>query len=283
MKPRYNFSTPRTKRKLSRVLVPFFVGIIIIGIYGIVSMKASDEKKALANAGVLHYPDLEIAKVAPSTPSQIKEYKGFTLSFNKLNKTPNWVGWELLASELNGKTPRSNKFWTDADITGCPTTYDYRKSEFDRGHMSPAAEHKWDSKAMNDSFSLANICPQNHALNTGAWNRLEEMERRWANRDSAIIIVAGPIYQNSDTKTIGENRVRVPSAFYKVIIAPYVANPRGIGFIFPNMSSPGSYLNYAMTIDEIEKITGIDFFSSLPDSLENAIESNIDAKEWSRR
>lgn len=263
--------------------MPLCIGIIIIGIYGIITSKASRNQETITIPGLIHYPDLEIAKVAPGTPSQLKEYKGFTLSFNKLNKTPNWVGWELLASELHGDTKRTDKFWTDKEISGCPYTYDYRKSGFDRGHMSPAAEHKWSPQAMHDCFSLANICPQNHALNTGAWNRLEEIERRWANRDSAIVIIAGPIYTDSDSQTIGQSMIRVPSAFFKVIIAPYLSNPRGIGFIFPNMSAPGSYLNYSMTIDEVERITGIDFFSSLPDSIENAIESKVDIKEWTRR
>lgn len=136
---------------------------------------------------------------------------------------------------------------------------------------------------MIDCFSLANMVPQDHALNAGAWQTLEKKERSWAKRDSAIVIIAGPIYQESDTKRIGQNGVRVPGAFFKVFIAPYVEQPRGIGFIYPNMSSPGNMANYSTTIDEVERITGFDFFYNLPDELEERIESTASFKEWDRR
>jgi endonuclease G len=92
--------------------------------------------------------------------------------------------------------------------------------------------------------------------------------------------VSGPIYTESDTKRIGKTGVRVPSAFFKVIIAPYLDTPRGIGFIYPNMTSPGNMQNYSMTIDEVEKITGFDFFYNLPDEIESAVESKASFKEW---
>ena len=225
----------------------------------------------------------DFARVGEGVTEQIIEYEGFRVSFNKDNKTPNWVAWELLGSETEGDVSRSNNFWQDINVEGCPTTYDYTGSGYDRGHLCPAADQKWSVEAMNDCFSLANMAPQDHALNSGAWATLEKKERLWAQRDSAIVIIAGPIYEKSDTKRIGESGVRVPSAFYKVIIAPYVDNPRGIGFVYPNMSSPGNMKDYSMSIDEVEEITGIDFFYNLPDDLEEKIESVASFKEWDKR
>jgi endonuclease G len=255
--------------------------------------KLQQAKRALAEfdsyevtadkAAATHYPNLLQVRIEDATiPSQVKEYEGFTLSFNSDNHTPNWVAWQLLGSETDGAAARSNKFWQDNDIEGCPNTKDYTKSGYDRGHLSPAADNKSSEARMNDCFVMANMCPQTHSLNDGAWKTLETKERLWAQRDSCIIIVAGPIYTKTDKERIGDIGVRVPSAFYKVIIAPYLPSPRGIGFIYPNMTSPGNMQNYSMTIDEVERITGLDFFYALPDDLENEIESKASFKEWNK-
>ncbi len=209
-----------------------------------------------------------------------KEYEGFEVSFNPDNKTPNYVVWTLQGLETEGASARSNKFWTDRELEGCADTKDYSYSGYDRGHMCPAGEQKWSDEAMHHSFVMANICPQSHELNTGAWKTLEDKERIWAKRDSAIVIVAGPIYDTSDKKTIGNNRVRVPSAFFKVLLAPYAQPMRSIGFVYPNMKCEGNMASYAVTVDEVEKITGLDFFSVLPDDIEDDIESTMSFKDW---
>lgn len=227
-----------------------------------------------------HYPALETVSLPEDIPSQIKEYIGFTISFNKDNKTPNYVAWELLGTETTGDQQRIDKFWKDDEIEGCPTTYDYTRSGYDRGHMCPAADQKWSYEAMYDCFVMANICPQLHELNAGAWQTLETKERQWAKRDSAIMVIAGPIYEPSDTKTIGNANVRVPSAFFKVLLAPYVDQPRGIAFVYPNMTAPGNMQDYAMSIDDLEKTLNFDFFPALPDDMEKAVESVFSFKEW---
>lgn len=229
-----------------------------------------------------HYPGLETVVLPESTTEQIKEFEGFTISFNKENRTPNYVAWELLGNETDGALGRHNKFWTDPEIEGCPTTGDYTRSGYDRGHLCPSADQKWSAQAMENCFVMANIAPQAHALNNGAWKTLETKERQWARRDSAIVIIAGPLYSEADKETIGANRVRVPGAFFKVILAPYLDEPRAIAFVYPNSESPGNMQNYAMSVDQLEEINGFDFFPALPDSIENAIESSFSFKEWNR-
>ena len=224
--------------------------------------------------------DLMAVLIPDDQPEVKKEYTGFTVSFNKDNGTPNYVAWELLGKEVANDVQRDDNFWTDPDIDGCPSTKDYTRSGYDRGHMCPAADQKWSIEAMNDCFVMANICPQDHKLNAGAWNTLENKERQWAKRDSAIMIIAGPLYSADDTNRIGNAKVRVPGAFFKVLLAPYVEEPRGIAFVYPNMTSPGNMQDYAMSIDELEKITGYDFFPALPDELEKTVESSFSFKEW---
>lgn len=227
-----------------------------------------------------HYAGLETVIMDENIPQQIKEYTGFTVSFNKDNHTPNFVAWELLGDEIAYDTKRSNNFWQDTEIIGCPQHSDYSYSGYDRGHMCPAADQKWSPEAMIDCFVMANMCPQDHALNAGAWNTLENKERQWAKRDSAIMIIAGPIYSDTDNQRIGNIGVRVPGAFFKAFLAPYVKNPRAIAFVYPNMSAPGNMQDYAMSVDDLENILGYDLFSSLPDEIEEEVESKFSFKEW---
>ncbi|MBD5357673.1 MAG: DNA/RNA non-specific endonuclease [Bacteroides sp.] len=261
-------------------------GTVFLGGGTINSCSTIDELGHLGNSSetdssdIAHYSDLETVTIPKTLPSQIKEYLGFTVSFNKDNKTPNYVAWELLGEEVTGDQERSNNFWTDSEIDGCPSTKDYTRSGYDRGHMCPAADQKWSTQAMSDCFVMTNICPQLHELNAGAWSTLENKERQWARRDSAIMIISGPIYDKTDTKTIGDAKVRVPSAFFKVLLAPYIDQPRGIAFVYPNISSPGNMQDYAMSIDELEKLLGYDFFPALPDEIENKVEATFSFKEW---
>lgn len=280
------------------LLISLFLLLIIIGIVGISSSSSNDTaadgpvaltadaaetSDAVATSNAAEFSGLDMVKIPDSTPSQIKAYEGFRLSFNKENHTPNWVAWELLGSETDGAEKRSNKFWADSEITGCPETSDYTRSGYDRGHMCPSADQKWSAKAMEDCFVMTNMVPQDHALNAGAWGTLEDKERQWAKRDSAIIIIAGPLYDASDKNRIGSIGVRVPSACYKVLAAPYANPPRGIAFLYPNMTAPGNMENYAMTIRELESLTGFDFLYNLPDSIEELVETTASFKEWNKR
>lgn len=240
----------------------------------------SDSSEVSKSTPAIDFKELDKVTVSKELPSIVKEYEGFTVDFNPKNKTPNYVAWVLLGNETEGAIGRSNKFWTDTELDGCPDTRDYSRSGYDRGHMCPAGEQKWSDEAMHHSFVMVNICPQKHELNTGAWKTLEDKERVWAKRDSAIVIVAGPIYDSTDKETIGQNKVRVPSAFFKVLLAPYTTPMRAIGFVYPNMKCEGNMASYAVTVDDVEKMTGFDFFASLPDDIENDIESVVSFKDW---
>lgn len=216
------------------------------------------------------------------TPEQVVRYTGFTSSFNRENRTPNWVAWELEDHETGGSEKRSDKFWADENVSGTSTPDDYRRSGYDRGHLCPAADQKWNPQAMHDCFVMTNMAPQQHALNSGAWNTLEDMTRRWARRDGRLIVVAGPLYSSTDRERIGSG-VRVPGAFFKAILAPDVTPARAIAFVYPNMSAPGNMQNYSMSIDELEQLTGFDFFSALPDDVENEVERASSFRDWTKR
>lgn len=259
------------------------IAAILLAIVGAAKMCASD--KAPADTTISSLPsagDLLRVATAPDQPEQLIESPAMTVSFNKKLHIPNWVAWELTAQEALGTEPRANSFYCDPAVEGCPEPYDYSYSGYDRGHMAPAGDMKWNPEAMKASFSLANICPQAKSLNTGAWKRLEEKCRTWAQADSAIIVICGPVTTDPIREFIGDSRVAVPQRFFKVILSPGARPMRGIGFIMPNARPEGGMQACAVTIDEVERVTGHDFFAALPDSIETIVESQCDFPFWSR-
>ena len=217
---------------------------------------------------------LEIPVMQSRTGGQLIKRKGYTLSYNADYKTPQWVAWELTGKETKGKEERTNKFLPDPDVRGAKAySNDYTKSGYDRGHMAPAADMKWSKQAMAESFYMSNICPQNPNLNRGDWNDLEEKSRQWAKKYGAVYIACGPVYDHGKPKRIGNNKVAVPDAFYKVILINDSKTPQAIGFLFPNKAGHKPLKKYIVTVDSVEKRTGIDFFPALPDDVENRIEA----------
>lgn len=213
----------------------------------------------------------------------MKDYTAMTIAFNPQEHVPNYVVWELTRDESAGNAvSRTNNFCPDPDMDGCATLADYRGSGYQRGHMMPAGDAKYDATVMSETFYMTNMCPQAGALNAGAWGRLEEKCRQWAIVDSAIIIVAGPVLSDRITDRIGESGVAVPKLFFKVILSPFANPPRAIGFIMPNAKVPGGMQNAAVSVNEVERITGYDFFSALPDEIEEKIEDECKFQYWSR-
>lgn len=255
------------------ILIIITIAIIFIAI-GNISLGNNTKSKS-------HFDDLTTVITAPETPEHLVKYTAMTISFNPTLHIPNWVAWELTIDETDGHVARKNRFLCDDQVPGCPDHWDYSYSGYDRGHMAPAADMKWSETAMEESFLLTNICPQAKSLNSGTWGKLEDKCRTWAQIDSAIIIVSGPIVTDHITEFIGDSRVAVPQRFFKAIISPYANPPRGIGFIMPNGKVPGGMQAAAVTIDSIEAVTGHDLFSTLPDEIENDIESQCKFHYWS--
>lgn len=222
---------------------------------------------------------------APLTdrPEQILKRRAYTTSYNNKSKTPNWVAWHLTKAHTYGDHQRKNEvFFEDETIESSlrATDNDYYNSRYDRGHMCPAGDNKWDAQAMRESFLFTNICPQNHGLNKYEWNDLEIQCRDWAREYGAIDIVCGPIFSSTgDQKTIGRNKVWVPDAFFKVILCRQ-GNPKAIGFIYRNEGKKQTQEEALRSVDEIETLTGIDFFPSLDDATETRIEAETSLEEW---
>ena len=202
------------------------------------------------------------------------------ISYNENLRLPYWVAYELTRQETQGNAKRTDRFITDPSVKGIiATNADYARSGYDKGHMAPAADMKWSNTAMKESFYFSNMCPQHPELNRRKWKDLEEKIRDWAITDSAIIIICGPIIEKTPQK-IGKNKVTVPQKFFKVILSPFTTSPKTIGFLFKNGRSVSPLATYAVSVDSIETLTGMDFFAPLPDDLENKIESQVNCDQW---
>ena len=224
---------------------------------------------------------IEIPTITEERSDRVITHKGYTVSYNYDWKIPNWVAYELTDWEVQGEVPRYDRFKPDPMVPqgATATTNDYKHSGYDRGHMAPAADMKWDEQVMKESFYLSNICPQNPNLNGGVWKDLEEQVRDLASQKGKIFVVCGPIV-NDISNTIGENKVVVPQAFYKVLLQEENGEIHTIGFVYENVSGRKPMSTYAMTVDEVEKLTNIDFFPSLPNKIENKVESEVDFSQW---
>ena len=205
-------------------------------------------------------------------------YEAFDVHFNAGQGIANCVAYELTMEELNGDVPRCD-FMCDTDVKGCPLPTDYAGSGLERGHLVPAGDLKWSENAMRQSFLMTNICPMSKSLNEGGWAKLEEKVREWVRRDSALLVFAGPVVNKNDS-TIAEGRVTVPSHYFKVVMAPCVRPMRAIAFIYPNGNSGGRLSKYAVSVDDVEKRTGLDFFPFLPVDEQHRMESPLNLEAW---
>lgn len=211
----------------------------------------------------------------------IIKHLAYTLSYNEQHEQANWVAYQLTADETKKKVSRSNDFEPDLSIsTGSANGDDYKGSGYDRGHLAPAADMGWSEQAMHESFYYSNMSPQVPGFNRGIWKYLEEQVRQWAIDNQSVYVVTGPIL-SKDLITIGANKVSIPKYYYKVLLDYTQPSLKGIAFIMPNASSDLSLKTFAVSIDSVEKVTGLDFFPELPDSEEASIEKSLCVDCWS--
>lgn len=218
----------------------------------------------------------------PYTEEEYVEHTGFSLLYSEEHEQAIWVAYELTDREvLDNLFDRTNNFRADSSIaTGSASLRDYVGSGYDRGHLAPAGDMAWSEEAMSDSFYMSNMSPQDPSFNRGVWKRLEGLVRDWAVFNNGIYIATGPVLTDGPYETTGSNEVSVPRYYYKVVLDYEPPGLKAIGFILANERSSLPLSEFAMTVDEIEEITGIDFFYRLPDEIEWLLESQADFSLW---
>ena len=214
------------------------------------------------------------------TDQQVINHHGFSLQYDEEHEQARWVLYKITAETARGPIDRTDDFRSDPLVTtGSADLSDYRGSGYDRGHMAPAAAMAWSEIAMSESFYLSNISPQNAAFNRGIWRELESKVRSWAVKHGQIWVVTGPILKG-DLKKIGDNQVSVPNYYYKVILDELEPNISGIGFVMANSNSDEEINEYAVTIDSVESLSGLNFFPNLEEGIESEVETKISFSHW---
>jgi len=207
---------------------------------------------------------------------------GYALSHNSEYKVPVWVAYHLTKEKMQGSIERSNDFRADPELEAGERAElsDYKGSGYDLGHMAPAGAMKWNRVAMSESFLLSNMAPQvGIGFKKHIWNNLEAKVRDWTRERGELYVITGPIFISNSHKYIGDNNVSVPTHFYKVIFDPI--RIEAIAFILPNDHLKSEKLpEYIKSIDEVEKLTKLDFLSELNDEIENVIEAKAQPEMW---
>jgi len=218
-----------------------------------------------------------------SINDEVIHHSYYTLSYNEDHEQANWVAYKLTSDMIqNGLYSRTDNFKPDYKVKSQSSQLsDYKGSGYDRGHLCPAGDMKISKIAMSESFYMSNMSPQSPSFNRGIWKSLESIVRTWAIENDEIYIVTGPILADGAyLGSIGSNFVSIPKYYYKVILDYQEPELKGIGFVLENVKGKSSLVSYAISIDNVEELTGIDFFPSLPDTIENIIEESLSIDKW---
>ncbi len=219
----------------------------------------------------------------PKTENDIIiQHRFFTLSYSEKDEQAKWVACELTQDRVNSFiAKRTDNFREDKTVPrGSASIWDYKGSGYDRGHLVAAGDMTFSKTAMSETFFMSNISPQDRSFNRGIWKELEQQVRDWARANKHIYVITGPVLRKRENKKIGDNRVTVPHAFYKVILDLKEPVQKGIAFMIPNEKQTKRLEEFEMSIDQLERITNIDFFPALPDQQEHEIESDYNPMYW---
>jgi endonuclease G len=202
----------------------------------------------------------------------------YTLSYSSADKQAEWVAYPLTPMLINGSQKRASKFKADPLIRDAVGPSSYTKSGYDRGHLCPAADMKLSAISMNESFYMSNMSPQAPSFNRGIWSKLEDKVRDWALQKNGVYVVTGPLL-NKSCGFVARS-ITVPCAYYKIIFKQTAKGVEAIAFMLPNAGSSLPLKNYVISIDELEALTGLDFFAALPDNEEEKFESRVLTNNW---
>ena len=195
------------------------------------------------------------------------------------------MAYEITAEEAGGRRERGGiEFRMDPDLRGVTQAMreDYSGSGWTKGHMMPAADAAFStSDTMAETFYFTNICPQNEVLNAGDWQYLEKRVRSWAKRYGSVWVVTGPIVGKNRYGRIGDRDVVVPDSFYKALLVRRSdGSYSAIAFVMDNDEERYMLRDCCMSVNELETLTGFDFFPGLDDRIEEKVEANVKKSDW---
>lgn len=252
-----------------------------MGVYGYEHFLHTEEIAKVVTEGEDVKSNTNAYFLPTSTTGQVVHHEGYSLSYSEPHEQAEWVAYELKKSHLINSNFKRPYFEVDNAVkTGAADWRNYKNSGYDRGHLCPAGDRSYNKFVHDETFLTSNISPQEHEFNSGIWNTLEQKVRYWASKYDGVFVVTGGVLKGK-MKTIGNEKVAVPNQFYKVLIDTSSGKVKMIAFLIPHKNSNKPLYEFVVSVDSIEKLTGIDFFPQLEDSLENRLEASSSYKDWS--
>lgn len=221
------------------------------------------------------------AALMPSTTTDdVVHHSFFSLSYKEHFEQAEWVVYVLSKKHLTYDDRKRPYFIEDPWVKSKSADWrNYKGSGYDRGHLVPAGDRRFSEQAYNETFYTSNISPQDREFNAGVWNRLEMKIRYWAKKYGELYVITGGVLEDG-LYEIGDEDVAVPDYFYKIVAKGSPDKLEVIGFLFPNKEQTKPLSSFAVSIDELESRTGIDFFKGLPEKKQAAVEAKVRVKNW---
>jgi endonuclease G, mitochondrial len=228
------------------------------------------------------------AVTSVNSPSNYLMVKStYALSYNRDDRRPNWASWHLATSWI-GTTPRQDDFRSDTTLPSGwyrVTASDYSGSGYDRGHMCPSGDRTKTVAENSSTFLMTNMIPQAPDNNQGTWANLESYCRTLASQGNELYIISGG---HGTSGFIGSGMIALPTSTWKIImvlpsgsndVSRVTTSTRVIAVIMPNQNGISSdWRVFRTTVNSVEALTGYDFFSNVPVSIQSVIESAIDTQ-----
>ena len=206
---------------------------------------------------------------------------GYVVGYSDALGDPVWAAYHVSDTEPQEAPPRPDEFQVDNRTSARIESAIYNRSGYDRGHMAPnfvIATH-YGRAAQEETFQMSNICPQKHGLNAGLWKSLEQkIATNYPGRFGDVWVLAGPVFGARPEKL--KRRVVVPEAFYMIVVDESDGRVRAEAFLLPQDPVSTQLDSYIVSIDEVERRTGLDFFNELPSETQQALESHRVARAW---
>lgn len=277
-----------------RVLLWSAVGILIVTAGCAATRSAAPAREPARSAAPLAMADADegasplfMGEPVSATFTDVRrlDNAGYVAGFSRTTRTPIWVAYRLHKVTMPMTEGRPDVDFAADDRTGFDETQlnhrSYTNSGYDRGHMAPSGGigRCHGAGAQLGTFVVSNICPQHPGCNQRDWEAFERREVDYAEQFGAVWVVCGPIFEGPCVELLSD--VRVPSAFFKVVVAVVDQQPTMLAIVMPNDRTDAAPIrDFVTTVDEIERRTGIDFFSGLEDEVENVVEAQSPAQAW---
>ena len=219
-------------------------------------------------------------------------HSGMILAFSEETGQAAWVAHIISPDIVNGNVARTNDFRDDPLIEGeaveadyflkelqADSTYRYDGFGYDRGHLAPSADFSWSRKALSESYFYSNMSPQHPDFNRESWAELEGTLRGYVIRNEVpLYVITMPVVDEGFSRVErGVNQLPIPQRFIKAVFDPQ--NGKAVAFVMDNSPTEGDNADFAVSVDRVEEISGMDLFSSLDDGLDR-VEAFFDIADW---